>query len=319
LRQIGLAAQIYSEQNRGRLPAVWRTDRAKEWDNFPWRAALLPHLEQQNLYGRINWSRAPLDEENLDIAQTVLLVFQCPSTPGYQRTVQSLGYADGIREEVYAGASDYAAVYAVTNSGFATYFEPGEGSSAFQAELPSDGASPGGSQLPGVWYGGPAGALEAGPADIADTRFRDVLAFQRHLRTLPASLSNVEDGLSNTAMIVEQSGRPDVFTDEGELTGSQEPPSDGSGMHPGDPQIDGLDPFGFLLTSQGAWATADSSAFAGTEINQDNRLDPFSFHRGVNVLMADGSVHRWSQRLQAGVLSALLSRDGGEIVDRHDW
>jgi prepilin-type processing-associated H-X9-DG protein len=289
LKQIGLAVQSYMERHRDSLPALWRTHRPKEWDNFPWRVALLPYLEQQPLADKIEVSRPPLDESgNLAAAQTVLPVFQCPSTPNYPRTVDQLGFADSAVVGINAGANDYVAVYLV-----------------------SGGAING--KLLGAWYGGPDASRFGVDSEMG--QFSDLASYQRFLRTLPANIQHVSDGLSNTGLLVEQSGRPDVFLEGEGFDGLGPTSADG----PTSPGFDPLGPEGFLQPSQGAWATADISPLYGVSINVDNRLDPYGFHEGANVLMCDGSVHRWSLQLDPGVISALLSREGGEIIDQDDW
>ena len=35
--------------------------------------------------------------------------------------------------------------------------------------------------------------------------------------------------------------------------------------------------------------------------------------------MCDGSVHLWMEGIALEIISALLSRDGGEIIDSQDW
>lgn len=286
LKQVGVAVHSYADVHREVLPAVWRTHRPKEWDNFAWRLELLPRLEQAPLLDEFDLNQPPLSAENLPFAQTVLNVFQCPSTPKYPRQVERLGYANSMQEGIRAGANDYVAVYLVSN-----------------------GTT--GEQLLGAWYGGPD-VIRRTPGQFP-APFADLASYQRYLRTVPANLAKVADGLSNTGLVVEQSGRPTTYTNS---DGEREATDGGYAAPP--PLFEGAGD-AFLEPSQGAWATAEVAPLYGSTINQDNRLDPYGFHVGANVLMGDGSVHLWAQKLDSGIVSALLSRDGGEIVDQHDF
>ena len=71
--------------------------------------------------------------------------------------------------------------------------------------------------------------------------------------------------------------------------------------------------------SEGPWTSAEYSSFHGEGVNLDNRSDPFGFHSSANVVMCDGSTHAWSAEMDADVMRALMSKDGGEIIRDTDW
>lgn len=112
-------------------------------------------------------------------------------------------------------------------------------------------------------------------------------------RQRPALLRQISDGLSQTVLVLEQAGKPTSF-------GARRQKQLGQG-------------------SEGAWATSESGSFNGEGVNQHNYEDPYSFHRGVHVVMCDGSTHFWSPAIAPQVLAALLSRDGHEVLDTADW
>lgn len=84
LKQIGIACHAYNT-TYGVLPkggagvASLTNAVAKARWQLSWGSAILPGLEQQNLYDQINMKEPYLHESNLKVAQTVLPVYICPS------------------------------------------------------------------------------------------------------------------------------------------------------------------------------------------------------------------------------------------------
>lgn len=113
------------------------------------------------------------------------------------------------------------------------------------------------------------------------------------IRIRPALLRRIGDGLSQTTLLVEQAGKPLKY--------------DGAGRA----QI--------VTPTEGAWATAEFSSFYSAGINVDNQTGVYGFHEGASVAMADASVHWFSSDMEVQVLTALMTRDGDEIMDAGDW
>lgn len=263
LRQIGLAAQQYSGAHRELLPSTWRTARPRPWDNFGWRVELLPYLEQANLREQLMLEEAPFSEVNRQAVAVPIDVYQCPSTPGSPRRIETIGFAESIYEGLSAAASDYVAVYDVRFPG---------------RSFP----------LPGAWSGGvDLDRMEEPPVPVEGDRLNP------GRRTEPANVAAIRDGLSNTVLVVEQSGKPKVY-------GLNRDPT------PSEP-------------SEGPWASAEYSSFQGAGVNLNNQSDPFGFHHSANVVMCDASAHTWSADMDPQVMRALMSRDGGEIIREADW
>ncbi len=98
LKQMALGVQVYAAQHREFLPAFMRTPftiggkrmrteqgvHSRE-QSISWRATVLPWLEQQNLFDRLDPEASALSEANRPVASTLLPWFQCPSTPGNPR------------------------------------------------------------------------------------------------------------------------------------------------------------------------------------------------------------------------------------------
>ena len=112
----------------------------------------------------------------------------------------------------------------------------------------------------------------------------------------------ITDGTSNPIMIAEDAGRPNLFhqsRDTGITTG------DGWGW--ADPDC------GFSVDG----VQADLTTPGGTcFMNCTNDSELYSFHTGgINVCLADGSVRFLRSSIAPATLAALITRDGGDIVN----
>ena len=313
LRQQGTALQSYAGLHADHLPPLWMSNHKgdlrsleleREFNNFGWRVLALPFLEQQPLFDQMNFSKSPLQQPNLAIARASLPVFQCPSTPGYLRTVESLGFGSEAVSELSFGAVDYSAVFVT---------------------VPPDLSE----LIPGVWLGTVPSVPEE---DVTMVR---LLHEWNACRRVSARVSDADDGLSNTVLVVEQAARPAVYTASGELTFPDVTTNDNPGVGrdtgpttagdeagsfgpTSEPLIVAL-VSGPIASSQGAWSTAESGVFRGAGANYHNHHDPFSFHDTIGALFADGSVHMLHPETSPLVLTALYSRSGGEVTSPGDW
>lgn len=265
IRQLALGVLNYADSHEENFPSLWQTDNIDPWENFSWRVSVLPYLESSPLYDSIDTSQQPLAAANRQAIQTVISYFQCPSTPTAPRTLTSLGWENNVE----AGACDYSAIHDVSND---------------ESETP----------LAAVWRSkadnedGQFGDGVGGPA------FNNVDRTSPQLRTMYGRLSMIEDGLANTAMLVEQAGKP-LHYNQARLAEELDVPS------------------------EGAWATAEFSSFYAAGINHDNFKGIYGFHRGAIVAMCDASVQVFAENMEVEVITALLSRNGDEIIDTADW
>ncbi|MFO0912186.1 MAG: DUF1559 domain-containing protein [Pirellulales bacterium] len=286
VRNVALGTLEYAGAKDDKLPAIWQSELARPWQTFSWRCAVLPFIEQQALADQLRWQESPLSATNLKVGSIPVSIFECPSAPGSPRRVTQLGQPGSEMKELNLAVADYMPVCDVQT--------------AIRA-LP----------LRGVWNGGPdlegfltpphsSGDLTAsGSTPQATAKYDYELWVTPALRPLldqrwqSGRLNQILDGMSRTALIVEQAGKP-------EHHGPSAP----------------KDPFYF---TEGAWITGEMASYYGAGINQYNYLNPFGFHHAAVVAMCDGSVHAWDEGMDIAVARALLSRDGGEIVSPEDW
>ena len=266
LRQIALAAINYADAHDGELPPLWHTDSPEPWENFSWRATLLPMIESKRANEQIRFDLPPLDPVNLAVGRSQFSWFQCSSTPESPRRVDSLGPPGAFPDNLALGACDYSAVHDVAN---------------YEADDP----------LPAAWHvrhaDGAEGLNGAPATDVRADRFSP------QIRILRSPLQRIGDGLSLTALLVEQAGKPLKY-DRARIAE-------------------------VVIPKEGAWATAEFSSFYAGGINVDNLSGVYGFHAGAAVAMCDGSVHLFAEQMELEVLTALLSRDGDEIIDAGDW
>jgi prepilin-type N-terminal cleavage/methylation domain-containing protein/prepilin-type processing-associated H-X9-DG protein len=119
----------------------------------------------------------------------------------------------------------------------------------------------------------------------------------------PAKVGDVTDGLSNTIMIGEIAGRPQVYQQGRAVPGAT---TQGAGW--GDP-LNG--------ESWMAGSLFDGTGSTGPCVINCTNLTTrglYSFHSGgANVLLGDGSVRLLSSGINPGTFAALVTRAGGEV------
>ena len=102
LKQIALALHNYHDEYRTFPPAYTVDESGRPLHS--WRTLILPYLEQNDLYRRIDLSRPWDDPVNQAVAQTVVAVYACPSQAEvastatvYQAVVDPTGVFTGAR------------------------------------------------------------------------------------------------------------------------------------------------------------------------------------------------------------------------------
>jgi prepilin-type N-terminal cleavage/methylation domain-containing protein len=252
---------------------------------------ILPFIEQQNLINIVHPEASVIDPINLPPnwgtaigGTTKIKTFQCPSTPAhvidYGPYFHSLGLPD--LGPMNLGGTDYAVVRGL-NSNFCAACAP---------------ASPSGN----VGALGVKGTMTTG--GLTDGRVK---------------ILDITDGTSNTILLGEDASRHQVYARRTAFTPNAPCTSTfGSG---------GVLICGWTLNS--AWGdyntyievrgfSNDGTVRDGgcCVVNCNNVSQFYSFHTaGTNTLRADGSVHFVSEGIAPGVLAALVTRAGGEVIN----
>jgi len=303
LRQIGLGMANY-ETTRGHYPpGQFRPAGVNSKKAYGWAVWHLPYIEQQNVFDRIDFSVAlrlpPNNQPDLSgPSNTIISSYICPSTA----RLQTYRGADHRIEGISAGLD-------AAHNGLACMDYMGNVGPDTDVPHPQTGIAYGQTQ------------------DSFFELFRGVLlkldsAMDNNLNcSLPnrecsadvVSVREITDGLTNTFLVFESSGKG---TEEG-LTGAGQPNT-----------LDTDEPSGAWASSQNLsgikiWP-GDTVLGTTSAINPPEKIhfaleEFFSDHPGgVQATMCDGSVHFMSDETESDVYFSLLSRDGGELVSIDD-
>jgi prepilin-type processing-associated H-X9-DG protein len=279
LRQIGEAIQSFEAANQA-LPALYNgtflpqpRSAVDEFHFHSWRTAILPAIEQSVVYNHLNINLPTTVAANQTAINVGIEIFVCPSSSNPDQNVPDIReWNDGaipVASIGTAARSDYEVVGGVRVS-------------------PQVKVSTNLSNIRfGVW-GEPT----------YDTSKNIVIRYRK------ARLSDITDGLSNTILVGERAGRPDLYRR-------------GHSVDPypyRDPAQAGMD------HHQAAWAISTHflwTVFAlGQGVNESNAGGFFSFHPGgANVAFADGSVRLLSEATAPEALKGLATRAGAEVVN----
>ena len=129
LKQVGVALQNYNAVH-GVFPPAYTVD-AQGRRLHSWRTLILPYMEQQALYERIDLSKPWDDPANQAVANSAVMPYQCPSTPGdptmttYVAIVDPGGIMSGATASSYADITDGGAntvIVTETDSGNAVHW-----------------------------------------------------------------------------------------------------------------------------------------------------------------------------------------------------
>ena len=295
LKQLGLALHNYHDTNKT-FPFAWMVDVAgHSVANFPnginaqvWGTRILPYIEQQALYDLYDsrypafneFAAYPEVQKNLEVIQTPLAAFVCPSTPGGVDRIYQASLEPDYPLTWTAAPSDYSAITGVLGTFSTLAYTGWTGSGGREGVL----------QYNGVDLGG--GAPELGSSRIA----------------------NITDGTSNTAMIGERVGGDKIYMKGGRIDPTATGlvgPSNGGGwgdIMNGEMWYAGTLHDGSNVPFQEGPCAINCSNFRNGGF--------YSFHPGgVQMGMADGAVKFVSETVDAFVLAALTTRARGEVAN----
>lgn len=284
LKQVGLALHNYESAFRiwpaqSQAPASGKNFSARR---SSWFTAALPFIEGSALHEQYDQSLDWHHTDNTDTVSTSVPTFSCPSTPdrrGFEWTVL-VNYASPTASYSLVPRDFY-------NGATTDYANVGGIGSQLNAALPAANR-------------------------IADPRNCGIL------KRTGVRLAEVLDGLSNTLLVVESAGRPQLFQN-GRLVADGVLPKTWAGSS----SVTRPFPTGGLWASHnkgflidGAGDDGNTAVRPGTcAVNCSNDNEVYSFHvGGAHALMADGSVTFITASMPIENLVALASRNGREVA-----
>ena len=234
-----------------------------------WGAQIIPYLEQTNVFNLYNLDVAYNVSANSTAVGVPLGVYMCPSTPESPRMNPTFvaKLGPGETEKWSAAVADYAA------------------STGIRSNLWSPPSIMAGATAPNT-----DGVL-AGNNSKGD---------RRHV-------GEILDGTSNTVMLMESAGRPQVWR-----TGWKMVPGSGTTTGNGSPLCGWAEVNAFNAYGYDRGGVVDKGPCA---VNCSNKYAVYAFHPGgANVVMADGSTRFLKETISIDVFAALMTRAGGEII-----
>ncbi len=294
MRQIGLACMNYETSNKSFPVGDARNDGDTALpDNafaVNWMALILPYIEQGNLAAIYNYNADWSNAVNNAAISVQIKIYNCPSTPLQPRvdttTMELPGGLLGPDPSPAGGVTDYFGINATDARlvvTFPTYFTAAEVASAQQAlatHAPANGA----------FYPLFTGVLCRGRLGV--TRIADIT-----------------DGTSNTILCQESAGRPNQYMTGQRLVGIVDPGEARWADPNGGMKIKGSNP------ATGHTMPMATYGLNTCSMNCDNINETYSFHiAGCNFAFSDGSVRFIGANTPPGVIGALATRGGGEII-----
>jgi prepilin-type processing-associated H-X9-DG protein len=285
LKQIGLGMTNYEVVKKHYPPGQFKPAGVPTGGSLGWSCWFLPYIEEQSLFSAMDLKRDMRATPNwqADLSgptNTPISVYLCPSMAQHQNRRGMDGRLtdfnnNGVYQENSGeglGAIDYLGIIG-----------PGKNVT---------------NQVDGKKYGDSRGIL------LEMTSGGPCFGTAHECKSKTITVRNISDGLTNTLLVVECSGRGVADT---------------NGDAPGGENINELD---------GAWASSGNLGHIKLNVEVDgvSAINPpphvnwaeeeiFSDHPGgANALMCDGSVRFLNDETHYSIYYALCSRNGGEIT-----
>ncbi|MEO9593536.1 DUF1559 domain-containing protein [Rhodopirellula bahusiensis] len=279
LVELGLAFQKYESVHRGFPPRRTGFNNGRPYGG--WGGSILPHLDGVSQQIEYDVRYDFFDPKNRPASEIQIPVFNCPDSPANRFVeIQSQATTKSLNKDKDTVFQCFAAT--------------------------TDFISSNGVLMTRQGY-----AINALPGEQRIGNERQPMTDDENL-----PLSKITDGLSNTLLLIEQAGRPDLWRNRERR--------DGSGQ------------FGLSPNARGAWAGWGSIAFGAANadtgerpgrgdatdcsVNCNNWFGIYGFHDGgANVLFCDGSVRFIGTSLDPLTFAYLTIRDDGHLVARGDY
>jgi prepilin-type processing-associated H-X9-DG protein len=242
-----------------------------------WTPFVLPFMEQQQTYNAFNLglnsvgqAGQGINHGNHTAITTVIGTFLCPSS-ARSETIQTDGHHSNLLTSQridgwHAAVSDYAANDGVSRS---------------------------------VWQAGFADP----PGNMGAPSYGDIQGIM--FLNKPRKISEIRDGTSNTFLISEDAGRPDLWVRGGNVSVSN-PDSKPEGAGWADYESE--------------YYTHGTSDDRSCHTNCNNDNEDYSFHPGgAHKLFADGSVRFIKETTSMRVFARLHSFNGGEVISADQY
>jgi prepilin-type N-terminal cleavage/methylation domain-containing protein len=288
LKQLALACHTYETQNNG-LPLLYASS-----NQLGWVTEVLPFFEQLNASKHYDITLPWFDAANAAVVSQRIEVLECPTSP-----VPHVYTATNTK---FGGQSPNAmTTFTVAST---DYFAISGASATTTLKSPSTI---------------PAGYLYVYPTATPQIDLSGVFGAQSSTSAC-RKLAEVSDGLSQTMMLAEMSGRPWLYLASGQQVSGANFPSYVSASSADVPNSLALN-YGWGAWAHnnnfavGTWST-DGWLQGGTgAINCSNYRGIFSFHSGgAYVAFGDASVHFLGQEMSTAVYFALVTARAGEVV-----
>jgi prepilin-type N-terminal cleavage/methylation domain-containing protein/prepilin-type processing-associated H-X9-DG protein len=284
LKQIGLAFHQFEGVNGG-FPSrrlgfgSGSPPGATQHASGGWGLLILPYIEQNALATSINMNYDYYDPINAPYIATPIPVFICPSCPVFGTIT--------ISAKAAAASARYG------TDGGATY----TATAALNEYITSNGFS-----MPTTGYG-------AGWNQANDSNRNEAVDDDVYVR-----ITQITDGLSNTALVFEEAGRPQDWQ-----LGAEIGTTSALGGVSTRGTWAGYGSISIFTYSADASLNSSSNPTAGDLlsciINCNNQQGVYSFHNsGANFLLGDGSVHFLATSISGRTMGQLLIRDDGEAI-----
>lgn len=261
LKQLGIALHTYHD-TFDTLPSGWLASAPDSGPGWGWASSILPQIEQQNLLSSVNRNRLIADSANQLGREQIVPLFFCPSDPSPKRFLIAAEHADDDHD--HDDDAEHDAHDDDVHDPADRHSIDDEGPHLFLVSR---------TNYVGVF----------GVSEIEDNPSAGEGVFFHNSRI---RFANVTDGLSNTLLVGERSGRLGGSLWQGTIPGSAEAlarPVGTADHAPNDPH---------------------------------HHFDDFSsYHvRGAHFLLGDGSVRMIGSDIDLAIYQGLGTRDGGETV-----
>ncbi|MCY2969977.1 MAG: DUF1559 domain-containing protein [Planctomycetota bacterium] len=256
-----------------------------------WRASTLSYIEQGNMQKVYDFSQNWYDAPNLALSSTVVKTFQCPSTPSRANLQANVAWNGGppatITFPSAAAGTDYDTMNGIKSFTYASIMN--------------------------------LAACATTKCSEYDSLSRGALFKNQVTR-----IDEILDGSSNTAMVVECSGRPLVYVagkpvTSGTYPGGTDPIPNNQGISYLDSEgpfsVDGVDDQGVIWPKNSGKNTALNATYKNP-FNKSNYNEAYSFHGGgMNVGFCDGHVTFINEKTSMVTFASIITRQGGEIFN----